>query len=121
MKLPKTTLATNLDNKTDFSKSMVVAPSSADGTIWLRKFGDISTAFASGWMQVRGNKRRGNFDKGFVMSDHVDWCGVLDTIKDTGAENIWITHGYSNILSRYLNEKGYNSKVLETLFDDSDI
>lgn len=121
VKLPSTTLATNLDSKTDFSKSIVIAPSSADGTTWLRKFGDISTAFASGWMQVRGNKRRGNFDKGFVMSDHVDWCGVLDTIKDTGAENVWITHGYSDILSRYLNERGYNSKVLETLFDDSDI
>lgn len=121
VKLPETKLATKLDNKTDFSKSIILAPSSADGTTWLQKFGDISTAFASGWMQVRGGKRWGNYDKGFVLSDHVDWCGVLDTIKNTGAENIWITHGYSDILSRYLNEQGYNSRVLETLFDDSDI
>jgi len=121
VKMPPTTLSTSVDNKTDFSKSIIIAPSSAHGTPWLRKFGDISTAFASGWMQVRGNKRRANYDKGFVMSDHVDWTGVLDTVKNTGAENIWITHGYSEILSRYLNENGYNSKVLETLFDDADI
>lgn len=97
-------------------KGIVLAPMSADNSPWLRKFGEISSGFASGWMQVRGARRRRSLDRGFVLSDHADWDGLLTSIKATGAENIWVTHGYTASLVRWLQESGLNAEVLETRF-----
>jgi putative mRNA 3-end processing factor len=97
-------------------QSLVLAPMSADNSPWMRKFGDISTAFASGWMQIRGTRRRRSLDRGFVMSDHADWRGLLDSIKATEAETVWVTHGYTGQLVRWLREHGKNAEVLETRF-----
>ncbi|MEP6662063.1 MAG: ligase-associated DNA damage response exonuclease [Verrucomicrobiota bacterium] len=97
-------------------KGFVLAPTSADNSPWMRKFGDVSTAFASGWMQIRGTRRRRSLDRGFVLSDHADWDGLLKTISATGAENIWVTHGYTAQLVRWLREQGLNSEILETRF-----
>lgn len=97
-------------------RGLVLAPGSADNTPWLRKFGEISTAFASGWMQIRGWRRRQSVDRGFVLSDHADWDGLRQTIKATGAENIWVTHGYTHSLVRYLRDQGRQAEVLETRF-----
>jgi putative mRNA 3-end processing factor len=99
-------------------QALVIAPPSAARTPWLRKFGKQSSAFASGWMQVRGNRRRGNVDRGFVISDHVDWDGLLDTIRETGASRICATHGYSDVLARYLREQGVDACVYRTRFSD---
>jgi putative mRNA 3-end processing factor len=99
-------------------KALVVAPPSAARTPWLRKFGKQSSATASGWMQVRGNRRRGNVDRGFVISDHVDWDGLLQTIRATGATRICATHGSSEALARYLREQGLDACVYRTRFSD---
>ncbi len=95
---------------------LVLAPLSADNTPWLRKFGDVSTAFASGWMQIRGSRRRRSLDRGFVLSDHADWRGLLKTIESTGAERVWVTHGYTSQLVRWLNENNRKAEVIDTKF-----
>jgi putative mRNA 3-end processing factor len=102
---------------TSFAGELIIAPPSAFGSPWLRRFGDAATAFASGWMRVRGHRRRRGFDRGFVLSDHVDWPGLLRTIGETGARRVLATHGYSDTLARYLCETGLSAAPLKTLFE----
>lgn len=113
----------NPDEKVDFSGAMVIAPPSAMGTAWMKRFKQPQTAFASGWMMVRGTRRRRNADRGFVLSDHADWVGLNEAVEATGAENIYVTHGYSDIFAKYLTEKGKHAQVVRTSFmgesDDS--
>lgn len=116
VKLPVTQKADAAAVKQANGRGIVLAPMSADNTPWLRKFGEVSTAFASGWMQIRGTRRRRSLDRGFVLSDHADWRGLLDTIDATGAENIWATHGYTAPLVRWLREHGKNADAIETHF-----
>jgi putative mRNA 3-end processing factor len=97
---------------------MILAPPSANGTPWLRRFGHVSTAFASGWMHIRGPRRRSSVDRGFALSDHADWQGLLDAISATGAQCVWVTHGYRAPLVRWLQEKGVEAKAVETRFED---
>ena len=85
--------------------AVVIAPPSADGTTWMKKFTPYSVGVCSGWMQVRGNARRRNVDAGFALSDHADWDGLLQTVRATGAERIYVTHGFQSAFSRYCNEK----------------
>jgi putative mRNA 3-end processing factor len=100
-----------------FAGALVIAPPSAFGSPWLRRFGDAATGFASGWMRVRGHRRRRGFDRGFVISDHADWPGLLRTIGETGARRVLATHGYSDSLARYLRERGLAAEPLETRFE----
>ncbi len=116
VKLPETQLAGRGNERQIWKSAMILAPPSAQGSIWLRKFGDISTAFASGWMMIRGARRRKAVDRGFVVSDHADWPGLLEAIKLTGAEHISVTHGYTSQMAHYLNNHGYKADVLETRF-----
>lgn len=85
--------------------SVVIAPPSADGTSWMKKFQPHSVGVCSGWMQVRGNARRRNVDAGFALSDHADWDGLIQTVKETGAEKIFVTHGFQSAFSRYCYEQ----------------
>lgn len=101
----------------DFAGAMIVAPPSAHGTPWLRRFGDVSTAFASGWMRIRGPRRRRAVDRGFVLSDHADWPGLLSAIGATGADRVLVTHGYRAPLARWLREQGKDAGSLETHFE----
>jgi putative mRNA 3-end processing factor len=96
---------------------LVIAPASTDGSPWLRKFGATSKAFASGWMQIRGARRRRALDRGFVLSDHADWNGLLETIRATGAERVWATHGYTTTLVKWLRENGRDAEALTTQFE----
>lgn len=112
--LPATRRLGELPTGFDFSQALVLAPPSVQGSTWLRRFGEVSTAFMSGWMAVRGAKRRRAMDRGFVLSDHVDWPSLLGAIEATGAERIWATHGYTNILVRHLKEQGKWAEVLST-------
>ncbi|MFL4470659.1 ligase-associated DNA damage response exonuclease [Tateyamaria armeniaca] len=100
----------------DHPGALVLAPPSALDSAWARKFGARETAFASGWMALRGIRRRRSGDRGFVISDHADWTGLIDAITRTGAENIYVTHGYTDIFARYLNEQGWNAQVVPTEF-----
>ena len=117
MPLPETTLITPELSKADFQGGIVVAPPGAGGSNWMRRFGPHRTASASGWMAMRGTRRRRNVDKGFVLSDHADWTGLLEAIEATGAENIFVTHGYTSIFTRYLREQGYNAHVVSTEYE----
>ncbi len=115
--LPDTTLVTPELNPKDHPGALVLAPPSALGSQWARRFGKQESAFASGWMALRGVRRRRAGDRGFVISDHADWDGLLWAIRETGAENIYVTHGYTDIFTRYLNEQGWNAQVVPTQFD----
>lgn len=82
--------------------ALVLAPSAAENSPWLRRFGEASTAFASGWIQLRGARRRRALDRGFTLSDHADWDGLLSAISATGAQRILATHGSTAPLVRWL-------------------
>ena len=97
--------------------ALVLAPPSAAGSTWMRRFGDCETGFASGWMRVRGNRRRRGYDRGFVLSDHADWPGLLQTVADTGAARVLPTHGSTETLARYLRERGVDAVPLATHFE----
>ncbi len=100
-----------------FSEDLILAPPSAAGSPWMRRFRGHSTGFASGWMRIRGNRRRRGYDRGFVVSDHVDWPDLLRTIRETGARRVLATHGRTDVLVRYLNEvEGVAAEPLETLY-----
>jgi putative mRNA 3-end processing factor len=118
--LPPTRLATEIADKRDFARALVLAPPSAAASPWLKRFGDYSDALASGWMQVRGNRRRRGLDRGFALSDHADWPGLIAAIEATGAERILVTHGSTEPLARYLREKGLDARTLATAYGDDE-
>ncbi len=119
--LPQTIQVTADTAIKEYPDAMVLAPPSALGSSWARKFGTVSSGFASGWMQLRGIRRRRAGDRGFVISDHADWGGLRDAISSTGAENIYVTNGYTDIFARWLNENGYNAAVVPTEFGGDDL
>jgi putative mRNA 3-end processing factor len=115
--LPETKLAIELEKGFDVSRALVVAPPSAQGSPWLKRFGDYSDAFASGWMAVRGQRRRLAVDQGFVLSDHADWPGLNRAIEATGARRVRVTHGYTAPLVQWLAERGYEAAAMQTRFE----
>jgi putative mRNA 3-end processing factor len=115
--LPETLHSGSVDKGYDWTRALIVAPPSCQGTIWMRKFGPVSSAYASGWMRLRGTRRRQSLDRGFVLSDHADWPGLLDAIDATGAEQVLVTHGYRAQLVRWLSEHGRNAGALETKYE----
>lgn len=108
------------DAKSKFQGAIIMAPPSAGSTSWMKRFGEIETGFASGWMQVRGMRRRQNYDRGFVLSDHADWNGLLSAVRATGAAKVHVTHGYSDIFARYLNELGIDAAPVVTAYGQED-
>ena len=114
---PETTLITRDTKKNELLGNIVLAPPSAHGSTWIRKMVPYVTASASGWMTFRGARRRRAIDKGFVLSDHCDWQGLLKSIEATGAEKVICTHGYTEIFSRYLREQGYDARTEETQYE----
>ena len=114
--LPETRRVSAMPKGHDFSGALVVAPPSAQGTGWLRRFGDHADAFASGWMQIRGVRRRRAVDRGFALSDHADWPGLLQAIAHSQAQRVFVTHGYSEPLVRWLNENAIEAHTLATRF-----
>jgi putative mRNA 3-end processing factor len=108
--------------KADLYPGIVVAPSSALGSAWLTRFEPYRLAICSGWMQLRGARRRSNADKGFAMSDHADWEGLNEAVLATGARHVYVTHGYQDIFARWLREKyGLNAVSVETKFEGESI
>ncbi len=114
--LPETRQVTQQMRLNDASGMIVVAPPGAFNSTWSKKFKGASHAAASGWMAMRGPRRRKGVDRGFVLSDHADWQGLNDVIEATGAENVIATHGYTNIFVQWLREKGLNAMTEETAF-----
>ncbi|RPA68921.1 ligase-associated DNA damage response exonuclease [Cyclobacteriaceae bacterium YHN15] len=109
-------------SKSQFKGSLIIAPPSAMGTGWVKKFSPFRTAICSGWMNVRGARRRRAADAGFVLSDHADWYGLISAIKGTGAEKVYLTHGYTDVFGRYLEEvEKINAVELKTLFEGESV
>jgi putative mRNA 3-end processing factor len=103
-------------SKQDLARALVVAPPSVAGSPWLKRFGAHSDAFASGWMQLRGARRRRAVDRGFVLSDHADWPGLQRAIGATGAERVIVTHGYEAVMVRWLQQHGLQAGSFQTAF-----
>lgn len=101
--------------------TVVIAPPSTLDTTWMQRFSPYATGICSGWMQVRGNVKRSNADAAFVLSDHADWPGLLQAIKATQAQKVWVTHGFQSVLSRYLNEQGIEADEITTQFGAEEV
>jgi putative mRNA 3-end processing factor len=99
---------------------LVIAPPSADGSPWTRKFEPKSEGVASGWMMVRGARRRRAVDRGFVLSDHADWPGLLTAVRASGAGRVLCTHGFAAVLARHLRDQGLDAEVIATRFGDEE-
>jgi putative mRNA 3-end processing factor len=117
VELPPTLYSGDAPKGYDWSQAIVVAPPSADGSPWMKKFGAVSTGMASGWMRIRGARRRRSMDRGFVLSDHADWPDLQRAIGETGAECVLVTHGYRAPMVRWLQEQGKEARALETRFE----
>lgn len=103
-----------------FRGHLILATPSAIGSPWMKRFGpakQVETGFASGWMRVRGVRRRRGYDRGFVVSDHADWADLVRTCAETGAKRVLCTHGTSETLARHLREQGIDAAVLRTAYD----
>jgi putative mRNA 3-end processing factor len=109
--------ATERPRGSSFAGELVLAPLPARGTPWMRRLGEISDAFASGLMRVRGVRRQRAFDRGFVLSDHADWPALLGTIAETGATRVLATHGHAEPLARYLREMGQDAGIIRTAWE----
>lgn len=119
--LPDTIRVTPDLNVKEFPGALVLATPSALGTGWMGRFGPASTGFASGWMALRGIRRRRAADRGFVMSDHADWTGLNAAIRETGAETVLVTHGYTSVFRRWLEEQGYDARIVATEFEGESV
>lgn len=120
LKLNPTIRITSDTPKEEARKGIILAPPSSVGTPWMRKFNPYSFGYCSGWMAIRGAKRRRAADRGFVLSDHADWDGLVSAIDATGCECVYLTHGYTATFTRYLNEIGFNAREVHTLYGDDE-
>ncbi len=118
--LPATQKLDARDKTVDLRRALVVAPPSVLGSPWARKLGEGSDAFASGWMQLRGARRRHGVDRGFVLSDHADWPGLQRAIAGTGAERVIVTHGYEAVMVRWLRDQGLQAGSFSTEYGAPD-
>ena len=116
--LPETRYIGDLEKGDLVEGALVLAPPSADKPLWMRRFPNRSRAFASGWMRIRGNRRRRSVDRGFILSDHTDWDGLVRTLAASGAQKFMVTHGYATEMVRWLQEKGYDAEVIPTVYSD---
>jgi putative mRNA 3-end processing factor len=118
--LPPTLRLEAVQDKTSLQRALVVAPPAVLGSAWARKLGEQSDAFASGWMQLRGARRRQGVDRGFVLSDHADWPGLQQAIAATGASRVIVTHGYEAVMVRWLQQQGLEAGSFRTEFGADD-
>jgi putative mRNA 3-end processing factor len=106
--------------KRDYAGELVLAPPSAAGSPWMRRFKRTQHGFASGWMRIRGNRRRRNYDRGFIVSDHADWPALVDTVRETGAARVIATHGNTDAIVRALCEEGIAAEAFRTGYGGED-
>jgi putative mRNA 3-end processing factor len=115
--LPETIQVAPATDLKAYPGALVIAPPSALGSPWARRFGDAATAFASGWMALRGIRRRRGADKGLVISDHADWPALNEAIRATGATRVIATHGYTAPFRRWLETQGYEAGIVQTEYE----
>jgi putative mRNA 3-end processing factor len=100
-------------NKADLAGTITIAPPSAIGDLWSRRFPDPVAAFASGWMRVRARARQGGISLPLVISDHADWDGLTATIAATGCSEVWVTHGQEDALVHWSKTRGLKARPLD--------
>ncbi len=115
--MPKAPRVSDEIPKADLKGALIICPPSAVGSPWVRRFYPYSLGVASGWMKLRGTRRRRGADRGFVLSDHADWDDLNKAITATGAEKVFVTQGYSEIFSHWLNSKGIEAHEVKTMFE----
>jgi putative mRNA 3-end processing factor len=115
--LPEAPRVSNDIPKEDLKGALIICPPSAVGSPWVRRFLPYSLGVASGWMKLRGTRRRRGADRGFVLSDHADWNDLNIAIKETGAGKVFVTHGYSEIFAHWLNTQGIEAHEVKTKFE----
>ena len=120
IKLPSCRLWNDEVDKTILQGNIIILPPSLLGTNVIKKIPNGATAICSGWMHVRGSRRWQSVDAGFAISDHADWNGLLSTVKTTGAEKVFVTHGYTATFSKYLNEIGLDAQEVQTQFSNDE-
>jgi len=107
------------DKKADFAGALVLCPPSSTDDRWSRRFPEPVSAFASGWMRIKGRIRQSGVELPLVISDHADWPELLDTIVETGAEDVWVTHGRDDALVYQLGLMGRKARALSLVgFED---
>lgn len=116
--LPHTTYYDASIHRKEMPAAMVLAAPSAINSSWSRFMKPSSWGMVSGWMTMRGTRRRRAVDRGFVLSDHADWAGLNTAIKATGAENILVNHGYTAIFAKWLRHQGYNALDVNANYED---
>jgi putative mRNA 3-end processing factor len=116
--LPETRPVSAADSSHAFRGELVITPASAHRSVWMKRYKNPQTAFVSGWMHVRGTRRRWGYERGFTLSDHADWQGILDTVRQTGASRVLVSHGHETTVSRYLREQwGIDARPLGAAYD----
>tara|TARA_B100000614_G_scaffold165709_1_gene147488 strand:- start:40 stop:1029 length:990 start_codon:yes stop_codon:yes gene_type:complete len=105
IELAETTIFDNDLEINSLKNSLLLLPPSLNNRNFLKKFKRVQTGFASGWMSIRAIKKRSGFDKGFTISDHADWNGLIKTIKESEAERVFLNHGDGEPLSKFLRDK----------------
>ena len=103
------------DVKQDYKGALIIAPPSAIRSSWGRKFKNKTTAFASGWMRVRAHRRRRGVDRGFIISDHADWDGLLKTFDQSRAKHIYLFHNNTTAMINHLEDRGYSISKIDSL------
>jgi putative mRNA 3-end processing factor len=119
--LPHTDTLETLADPTVLRRALVIAPPAVHGSAWSRRLGEHGDAFASGWMQLRGARRRQGVDRGFVLSDHADWPGLQRAVAATGAERVIVTHGYEAVMVRWLQQQGLQAGSFATEYGDDKV
>ena len=96
----------------DFAGALVVGPPSAFADRWARRFPDPVSCFASGWMRIRQRVRQRGVELPLIVSDHCDWDELTATIGDTGASEVWVTHGREEAVVRWCEIAGIKARPL---------
>jgi len=99
-------------SKGDFAGAVVIGPPSAFQDHWARRFPDPLSCFASGWMRIRQRAKQGGVELPLIVSDHSDWDELTATIRDTGAGEVWVTHGREEALVRWCELEGISARPL---------
>ncbi len=120
IELPQTMGVTSLPRRKRWGGALIIAPPGAAESAWMGRFGSAPRAMVSGWMLTRAGRRWNSLDRGFAVSDHADWPGLHWAIRETGAEEILVTHGQTEVMVRYLREQGISARELRTRFGDGD-
>jgi putative mRNA 3-end processing factor len=100
------------ESRDSLAGKVVLCPPSAIGDRWSRRFADPVPAFASGWMRIRARARQRGVELPLIISDHADWPELVQTIKDVGAGEIWITHGRDDALTLQCEAMGLKARAL---------